>query len=350
MSPRAGARVTVVVCSLNGEATLGRTLEALAAQTASDVMDVLVVDDGSSDDTAAVASRHGARVVQHDENRGLAAARNTGWRAAGTPLVAFTDDDCRPAPDWLEQMVEGLGRHAGAVAVGGTVRGSGDSTFMLRYLQRSNPLAPLEASLLEDDGLVHRLALYLRRSASPEVHEGDRPVSSIVGASMLFTVSALERHDGFDPRFRFGGEEEDLCRRMVRVGEQLMFLPDAVVDHDFEPGLGDTLRRSRAYGRGNARMFLKHPGLRPTVYPLPAAVVALLAVAVGRRNAAAAVLAGVLPTVLFSRWIGEAVRLRQPERLAYPYVQLAQETWGDVGLLEELHRGRATFRERAATG
>ena len=348
MSSRGGSRVTVVVCSLNGEATLGRTLEALAAQTVADVMDVLVVDDGSTDDTALVASRHGARVVQHGDNRGLAAARNTGWRAAGTPLVAFTDDDCRPSPDWVELMLDGIDRHPTASAVGGAVRGSGDETFMLRYLQRSNPLAPLEATLLQDDGLVHRLALYLRRSASPSVPTGERPVSSIVGASMLFRVDALDRHEGFDARFRFGGEEEDLCRRIVLAGEELVFLPGAVVEHDFEPGLGDTLRRSRAYGRGNARMFLKHPGLRPTIYPLPAAVAALLALAVGRRSAPAALLAGALPSVLFSRWVGDAVRLREPERLAYPYVQLAQETWGDVGLLQELRRSRGAFREPVA--
>lgn len=348
MSPAPAARVTVVVCSLDGEASLGRTLNALAAQTVADVVDVLVVDDGSSDGTSLVASRHGARVIVHDDNRGLAAARNTGWRSAGTPLVAFTDDDCRPSPDWVERMLDGFDRHPEAVAVGGAVRGSDDNTFMLRYLQRSNPLAPLESALLESDNLAHRLSLYVQRSASPETPTGERTVSSIVGASMLFEVAALERHDGFDPRFRFGGEEEDLCRRMVLAGDELVFLPDAVVEHDFEKGLGDTLRRSRAYGRGNARMFLKHRGLVPTVYPLPVVVGALLAIAVGRRSPPAAVLAGALPCMLFSRWIGEAVRLKEPERLAYPYVQLAQETWGDVGLLEELHRGRGAFRAQVA--
>ncbi len=335
--------VTIVLCSLDGESTIGATLTALAAQTVADEVEVVVVDDGSGDATAFVARRHGARVVQHAHNAGLAAARNTGWRAARAPLVAFTDDDCRPAPDWVQRLVAGFARHPGAAGAGGRVEGSSAATFMLRYLRRNNPLAPLEAALLDDDRLAHRLALYLRRCIAGPDGEGERAVSSVVGANMLFPTAVLVRHGGFDPRFRFGGEEEDLCRRVVRKGERLVFLPDAVVAHDFEPGLADTLRRSRAYGRGNARMLRKHDGLRPTVYPLPVAVAGLLAIAAARRNAAAALAAATLPTMLFSRWVREAARSRDLELLAYPYVQLAQETCGNIGLVQELRRGRGLF-------
>jgi glycosyltransferase involved in cell wall biosynthesis len=337
--------LTVVVCSLNGAATLGATLTALDDQTMSSATEVIVVDDGSTDGTAEVAARLGVRVVRHDANQGLAAARNTGWRAATAPLVAFTDDDCRPAADWAERLTSGLARHPGAAGVGGTVAGSSEDTFVLRYLVHSAPLAPLEQDLLEDDRLPHRIGLYLRACVAPRQRSGERDVSSLVGANMLFPVTTLARHRGFDARFRFGGEEEDLCRRIVRSGERLGFLPDAVVAHDFEPGLRDTLRRSRAYGRGNARMFLKHRDVRPTVYPLPAAVAGLLVLGVSRRSVAATAAAAVLPLLLFSRWVVGAVRSRDAAQLAYPYVQLAQETCGDVGLVQELRRGRQLFRD-----
>jgi glycosyltransferase involved in cell wall biosynthesis len=347
--------VTVVVCSLNGEATLGRTLDALAAQSLRGQLEVVVVDDGSTDATAIVARRHGARVVRHARNAGLAAARNSGWRAASASLVAFTDDDCRPDVDWVARLIDGFARHPHASGVGGTVDGSSDASFMLRYLRRSKPLAPLEADLLNDDRLARRLALYLRRSVAPKHLMGERPASSLVGANMLFPVAVLSRHGGFDARFRFGGEEEDLSRRIVRGGESLIFIPGAVVQHDFEPGLADTLRRSRAYGRGNARMFLKHADVRPTFYPLPAAIAGLMVYAAARRSALAALTAVVLPTLLFARWVGEAAKARDPELLAYPYVELAQETCGNVGLLQELRRSRTMFRgttndTRAAAG
>ncbi|MDO9377314.1 MAG: glycosyltransferase [Nocardioidaceae bacterium] len=328
--------VTVVVCSLDGADVIGGTLDALAAQTIADRVEVVVVDDGSRDGTADVARAHGARVLRHAANAGLAAARNTGWTAARTDLVAFTDDDCRPEPDWLEQLLAAHERHPGSSAVGGSLTGLAQDTFTLRYLHRSNPLAPLESELLADDGFVHRLTQYVRRSAFPRTASGEREVASVVGGNMLWPVATLEAAGGFDARFRFGGEEEDLCRRLVTAGETLVFAPDAVVRHEFEPGLGDTLRRSRAYGRGNARMFRKHRGLLPTIYPLPFAVVGLAALALVRRSPAAATLAAVLPAGLFAHWVVESARDGDLELLAYPYVQLAQEALGNVGVAQEL--------------
>ena len=289
------------------------------------------------------------RVVRHEVNQGLAAARNTGWRAASAPVVAFTDDDCRPEPTWLALLLAGAQRHPESAAVGGALVVCGPDTLSVRYLQRNNPLTPLEADLLTDDGLLHRLALYLKRSGSASDVSDERPVSSVVGANMAFRAEVLASYGGFDERFRFGGEEEDLCRRLVLDGRELTFVPAARVQHDFEPGLADSLRRSRAYGRGNARMFLKHEGLRPTVYPLPVLVAGLLGFAAARRSATAAVMAAAAPMLLFSRWPREAVHERDAELLAYPYLQLAQETWGNVGLLEGLRQSRHAFTAAADT-
>ncbi|MFD0468449.1 glycosyltransferase family 2 protein [Nonomuraea thailandensis] len=87
--------LSVVICSYNGAARLGRTLDALRAHP---VLEVIVVDDGSQDATGDVARDHGATVVRHEENRGAAAARDTGLRAAKGQVVAFLDDDCEPSP------------------------------------------------------------------------------------------------------------------------------------------------------------------------------------------------------------------------------------------------------------
>lgn len=335
--------VTVVVCSRNGADSLPATLTALGTQTIAAEVEVIVVDDGSTDDTAQVAEAAGARVIRHDVNRGLAAARNTGWRAAAGPIVAFTDDDCRPEPTWLALLLAGAERHPSSAAVGGDLVVCGPDSLTVRYLRRNNPLTPLEAELLADDGLMHRLFLYLKRSGSAPDVSVERPVSSVVGANMAFRAEVLASYGGFDERFRFGGEEEDLCRRLVLDGHELTFVPAARVQHDFEAGLMDTLRRSRAYGRGNARMFLKHEGLRPTVYPLPLLVAGLVGLAVVRRSAVAAIAAAAAPLALFSRWPREAVRERRPELLLYPYVQLAQETCGNVGLVEGLRQSRQAF-------
>lgn len=95
--------VSVIVPAHDAAATVGETLGALAAQEFDGSYEVIVVDDGSSDATAAIAEGAGARVVRHDVAAGPAAARNSGRRAARGKLLAFTDADCAPTPDWLSR-------------------------------------------------------------------------------------------------------------------------------------------------------------------------------------------------------------------------------------------------------
>ena len=97
--------VTVVAATHNRADRLAALLDALRAQTlGTERFDVVVVDDTSGDDTADVLAAAQARgdlaltVLRHATGRGPAAARNAGWRAARAPVIAFTDDDCRPSP------------------------------------------------------------------------------------------------------------------------------------------------------------------------------------------------------------------------------------------------------------
>jgi glycosyltransferase involved in cell wall biosynthesis len=144
------ADLSVVICSLNGAAGVDRCLHALAAQK--DVeLQVIVVDDGSTDDTSDVAREHGVTVIRHEVNRGLAAARNTGVQAATAPVVAFLDDDCEPEPEWARELVDAYAD--GVVGVGGAVVPCAPDGYMLGYLQRNNPLLPLESSLARSQKL-----------------------------------------------------------------------------------------------------------------------------------------------------------------------------------------------------
>ncbi|HVM67479.1 MAG TPA: glycosyltransferase, partial [Acidimicrobiales bacterium] len=319
--------VTVVVCSFNGAATLGACIDALDGQTMRDRAQVLVVDDGSRDGTAAVAARRDVELVVHGVNRGLAAARNTGWRRARAPIVAFTDDDCVPRERWLEELVSGYGRHE-VVAVGGPARAARADHLLHRYLAANNPLAPLELDLAVSASVPYRLWRYLARSP----RDGERAVYALAGANLSVRREVLERVGGFDERMRFAGEDEDLCRR-VRLQYPdgvLLYRPSAVVDHEFASSLADTLRRARAYGRGCGRGFAL--GLQgPIVYPFPVLVsgLAIAGLAAGRARLVSA--AAVAPVLLFPRWAAAAARSRSAEPLAYGYIQLLQEAAGTVG-------------------
>ncbi len=122
--------VSVIVPARDAAGTLVHTLDALARQTVEH--EVVVVDDGSSDATAAVALEAGAKVVD-GPRRGAGAARNAGVAATAGEVLAFTDADCRPLPTWLEQglaALEGADLVQGRVqAVGGVPIGPFDRTL-----------------------------------------------------------------------------------------------------------------------------------------------------------------------------------------------------------------------------
>jgi glycosyltransferase involved in cell wall biosynthesis len=332
------ADLAVVICSLNGEAGVHRCLDALFRQTIRHRLEVIVVDDGSTDRTSDVARAHGAIVVRHPVNRGLAAARNSGVRAASAPIVAFLDDDCEPEPAWAQQLMAGYGE--GVTGVGGAVLPKAPASFMTGYLERNNPLRPLEASLAKSDNLSYRLYLYLRQQWMAEERSGQRDVYAFVGANMSFRRQAVIDAGWFDERFRFGGEEGDLCRSLAAVFPscRLVFTPEARVVHHFEPSLRDTLRRSRSYGLGSARLYRKWPDMRPTFFPFPVVVLAMLSSSV--RHPVLGAAAFIAPQLLYPRFLRTAISHRRVACLLDAYVQLAQETCDDAGFLQGLWRFR----------
>ncbi len=103
--------MSIVVCSYNRADRLGATLRALERQTIRDRLEIVIVDDGSSPSVdRCEVSRNGAKLVRHAMNRGPAAARNSGAAASSAPIVAFTDDDCRPAPEWASSLLVRVSR------------------------------------------------------------------------------------------------------------------------------------------------------------------------------------------------------------------------------------------------
>jgi glycosyltransferase involved in cell wall biosynthesis len=317
--------LSVVVCSYNGAARIGRTLDALAAQTIAERLEIVVVDDGSR---TPIPARPGVRLVRHDLNRGLAAARNTGVAHATADRIAFTDDDCVPDPDWAERLLAAFA--PGVAAVGGPVRPSATTSWLLRYLGRNNPLEPLELNLARGGGLLYRLALYAARQwTGPRPGDERRDVYSLVGANMAFTGEALA--GGFDEAFRFGAEELDLFMRLPGVKR---YEPTAVVRHVYVDSLRDSLRRSRSYGVGAARLYRKWPAMRPTVYPGPFAVALCLGLALWSPWFLLA--AALLPLALHPVAVRRFLRSGRPEILLDPYATVAFEASGNAGFLKGL--------------
>lgn len=125
--------VSVVIPAYNAAATLDETLRSVRSQTHR-ALEIIVINDGSTDDTGAIARRHAAidgRVqVANQDNAGLAAARNAGWRRARSELIAFLDADDLWAPTKIERQIDAL-RSGGSMS-GWSIAGMFGSTARAR--------------------------------------------------------------------------------------------------------------------------------------------------------------------------------------------------------------------------
>jgi glycosyltransferase involved in cell wall biosynthesis len=333
--------MSVVLCSHNGAGGVERCLQALREQTISGQLELIVVDDGSADNTAAVASSCGARVVSHPVNRGLSAARNSGIAASGAPIVAFLDDDCVPYPDWAERLLAGYVDDV-VVGVGGIVLVSVDDGIIGSYLERHNPIRAIDFRVRV--GLAERAASCFRPPRTDPRGSTRRKVWALVGANMSFRREALLAVSGFDERF-FSADDVDISHRihLYLPTASLLFEPTARVEHVFKSTLHDLIRRGRAYGGGSGLMYLKWWRRMPKLYRRPAAV-ALLCCA-GWKARPCRTLALLAPILMCPDSIHAALADRSAAPLLDGYLELVKESSEAAGYLSTLYRLRDIPRE-----
>jgi O-antigen biosynthesis protein len=230
-SGRDWPRVSVVVCSFNGERTLRDCLDGVRKLDYPN-FEVIVVDDGSTDATTEVAEGYGFRVIRTG-NRGLASARNTGLAVATGEIVAYLDDDARPDPHWLTFLAVAF-RSTRHVGVGGP-----------------NVEHPADGAIAKCVG----------RAPGGPVHVllSDREAEHLPGCNCAFRRSALEAVGGFDPQFRAAGDDVDLCWRLRDRGWTLGFTPGAVVWHRRRSSVGAYWRQQVGYGKAEALLERKWP-------------------------------------------------------------------------------------------
>lgn len=236
-------RVSVVVPTWRRPDLLARCLAALGAQTlAAHEYEIIVCDDGPSADTLEVvreaqnAARFGTRIryVEVIDTQGPAAARNQGWRLAVAPVIAFTDDDTVPDPQWLAAGLAAI--DAGADAVTGRIE---------------MPLPPRPSDIeLDAAGLTR---------------------AEFVTANCFVRLAALKAVGGFDERFGMAWREDsDLHFNLLEAGATIVHAPDALVVHPFRAlpfAAGIKMQKKVMF---DVLLYGKHPRLyRQRIRPSP---------------------------------------------------------------------------------
>jgi GT2 family glycosyltransferase len=224
-------RISVVVCSYNGQRTIRDCLEGLLELDYPD-FEVVVVDDGSTDDTAAFARQYGFAPIT-TAHRGLGNARNVGIEAATGEIVAFVDDDARPDPHWLTYLAVTFLRTSHVGVGGPNIAPDGDG-----FVGQCVANAP--------GGPVHVLL-------------SDQEAEHIPGCNMAFRKAGLQAIGGFDPQFRTAGDDVDICWRLRQAGSTLGFSPAATVWHHRRNSVRAYWRQQQGYAMAEVLLERKWP-------------------------------------------------------------------------------------------
>ena len=237
-------KLSVVIPCFNAAATLPAQLSALSAQRWDGSWEVIIADNGSSDESTAVAASYrgrvpGLRVIDASAARGAAHARNSGVRESAGDVIAFCDADDQVGADWVAAMTQALA-HDSFVA------------SRMDYGKLNEHLRETGISRSQEQGL--------QRIAYPPywLHAG--------GSGLGVRRAVHEQVGGFDESLPFL-EDTDYCFRIQRAGYPLVFVAAACIHVRIRPNSGALFNQARnwaqynvlmnrRYGRGDA---IPHP-------------------------------------------------------------------------------------------
>ena len=298
--------ISVVIPVRNGGSFVSKQLEALLAQQSRATFEVIVADNGSTDQTVQIAQGFAkrdprVRVVDASRRVGVNQARNVGARAARGRAVLLTDADDVVRPGWIDAYWRAF--RSGAHTVGGSLnRVLADGTVLARESQ-------LYKSMMCESAYAN-------------------------GTNCGFTREAFDAVGGFDQGLAGGADEIDFFARTSRVGYQMTFVPDAVVDKLQHTDLSAAFQQHFNFGRGEVCLAKK---FKPHLVSVPVAAVA-----------------GVQAALWFLLWatVGRVPRWRRKTvmMLAFSLGMLVEEADALSTSKDDLHRTAESAPQLRGTG
>lgn len=226
--------VSVVIPSLNNERTIGQTIKSLKDMNyPDDKLEIIVVDDASTDKTGYVALHHGAKVVRREKRGGCAGAKNTGVAHAKNEIIAFIDADVEVDKNWLKELVAPF-KDSSVGAVGGLLR--------IKW------------------GRNYALGKYVDYDI--EYRKRDKSTRSVPGSNSAYRQEVFEIVGEMDP---YLGEDPDFSYRVSSHGFKVVFTDKAVVHHPSPETVWTYLKKQVYYGWQRTLIFLLRSECRSAV-------------------------------------------------------------------------------------
>ena len=225
--------ITAVVVTYQSQKTINETLIALRRSHAVGLLDCIVVDNGSTDNTLQIISQHNewATIVDHGENVGFGRGCNIGVKQTQTPFVIFVNPDAVIEPAAVQCLLSFMQAHPQAGLAAPAIIEPNGSMQKVGYL-------PTPSRILR------KAAPFFRPAQGQQVvNTGDLPCKTdwLCGAVLFCRTDLLQQLKGFDPRFFLYFEETDLCRRTLNLGMEIWAVGEAVAYHS---GAASSVQRS----------------------------------------------------------------------------------------------------------
>ncbi|PPS43915.1 glycosyltransferase family 2 protein [Chroococcidiopsis sp. TS-821] len=219
---------SIVIPTYNRPEQLARCLESLTRlDYPRQDFEVIVVDDGSTTPLEPIVTRYKLNLTLiHQANSGPAAARNTGVKRAKGKYLAFTDDDCTPAPDWLTTLADRFATAPNCMIGGQTLNAL-----------RQNPYSTASQLLVDYLYIFHQTSL-------PQLH-------FFTSNNMSLPTEMFRNLGGFDTTFTLAAaEDRELCDRWLHYGYEMIYAPEVQIYHAHQLTLASFWRQQFNYGRG----------------------------------------------------------------------------------------------------
>lgn len=219
--------VSVIIPVYNREQFIKKCLLSLLDQTATDY-EIIVVDDGSTDNTLAIArsiESNRVRILHHPVNKGLAYSRNKGTQKAQGKFIAFIDSDCEASPQWLEALLKPFFMDPSIMITGGRIIDPPANTYW-----------------------------ELVNAGADVIDSKSGYVNNIIGCNMSYRAEFLRK----SPFELECADERDQCLKCLEQQRKIFYVHDASVTHYHRKTLKDSLIQHFRWGQYNAILNIKH--------------------------------------------------------------------------------------------
>ena len=226
-------KISVLICSYNGASTVESCLASMMKIRYPGEVEVIFVDDGSTDGTQDILQRFPSVINVRQKNMGLSYARNVAMHAATGEIIIYTDSDCEADEDWLY--------------------------YVALTLKRSKHVGLGGPNLIPDEGSWVADCVGLSPGGPTHVMIDDRTAEHVPGCNMAFYREHAIQVGGFDPQYRAAGDDVDFIWRLQNNGYSIGFAPAAQVWHYRRNTVKAYLKQQRGYGTAEALLKYKHP-------------------------------------------------------------------------------------------